>query len=126
MQVPADISEPARPLQTMQIYIVESKAYMDALASGRLVLRDGCLFLDHGSGPSASVDTSGRRRLELSSDGLLMREGDSIARVGDEIELGGGIVKGSSVAEQVVPLLPDDCVTSRVWPVSPEVRPPVG
>lgn len=55
-----------------------------------------------------------------------MMEGDSIARVGDEIELGGGIVKGSSVAEQVVPLLPDDCVTSRVWPASPEVRPAVG
>jgi hypothetical protein len=104
------------------LYTVESNAYMDALASGTLRERHGCLFLDSGAGAPRLFILPAGVGFELTSDGVLTRNGQTVARVGSPIEAGGGIVKGSWLSPQVRPMLPDVCVTSRAWLASPEVR----
>ncbi len=104
------------------LYTVESNAYMDALVRGTLQELHGCLFLDSGVGPPRLFILPAGVGFELNSDGTLLRNGQTVARVGSSIEAGGGIVKGSWLAPQVKPTLPDACITSRAWLASPEVR----
>lgn len=104
------------------LYTVESNAYMDALASGTLQERHGCLFLDAGVGAPRLFILPAGVGFELTSDGVLKRNGQTVASVGSPIEAGGGIVKGSWLAPQVKPTLPKACITSRAWLASPEVR----
>lgn len=104
------------------LYTVRSNAYMDALTSGTLRSRPGCLFLDHDVGAPRLLILPEGEGFELSSDGVLTRNGQVVARIGSPIEAGGGIVKGSRLAPQVEPALPDACITSRAWLASPEVR----
>lgn len=59
---------------------VESNAYRDALASGTLQERHGCLFLDAGVGaPRLFIPPAGVG-FELRSDGVLTRNGQNVAR----------------------------------------------
>jgi hypothetical protein len=104
------------------LYTVESNAYMDALADGTLRERHGCLFLDPGVGGLRLFILPAGEGFELRSDGVLLRNGQPVADIGSEIEAGGGIVKGTWLAPQVTPTLPEACVTSRAWLASPEVR----
>jgi len=88
---------------------------MDALASGTLQERLGCLFLDSGVGASRLFILPSGVGFEITSDGVLTRNGQKVAGVGSTIEAGGGIVKGRWLAPQVKPTLPDACITSRAW-----------
>lgn len=104
---------------------------LEALGSGELVLRDGCLFLASGmeeslliwpEGSGTEVDDQGRVTVRAPSGGLMAIEGQTSVLVGGYVgEREGDRERVESLIRESIPA---ECLADTYWAVSPEM--PVG
>jgi hypothetical protein len=91
---------------------VRSAGFMDALLQGELIVEDGCLRVSHADASNSALviwqpdyflnDNNGR--IEIWN-----REGQVIARVGEEIKLGGGSASLATFSSQLREPVPGQC-----------------
>ena len=85
---------------------------MDALGGGRLIVHNGCLAVDQRSPRPIYVLWPDGYTLVDRGDGnpvLIDAVGREVARMGDDVSLGGGYVPLEGVAESVIGGLPGAC-----------------
>jgi hypothetical protein len=101
------------------------RVVMEALLIGRLVLADGCLRIEsvHGDGSQLPIWPP---EFDLAAQGdeiqVLDGEGRVVARVGEEVYMGGGGGSATALAGCVREQLPDAC-SGPYWIVGDGVRP---
>ncbi len=84
---------------------------MDALLVGKLVLLDGCLYVDDGFGHRYLPIWPHNFALSVQGDvvQILDDTGQPVARVGDEVKIGGGEVPADQIARYSLQPLFSQC-----------------
>lgn len=104
---------------------------MEALLTGTLVERDGCLYLET---PGYAPDGRSAYWLPILPesttrwDGTTLTLGDESHRVGDEVSLGGGVSSEPTSPDDLSGMegIPDACSTEYAWLAAPPREPAAG
>lgn len=92
---------------------MRSAAFMAALLEGELTAKDGCLRVDLGDGSESHLVIWQPDYFVNDNEGVIEiwdRNGEAVARVGEEIRMGGGEVRpGEELEQQLREPLPDEC-----------------
>ncbi|CAQ02403.1 hypothetical protein ACR8AL_12795 [Clavibacter sepedonicus] len=104
---------------------------MEALLTGTLVERDGCLYLET---PGYAPDGGSAHWLPILPerttrwDGTTLALGDESHRVGDEVSLGGGVSSEPTSPYDLSGMegIPDACSTEYAWLAGPPREPAAG
>jgi hypothetical protein len=90
-------------------------ASMAALGGGRLVVHQGCLAVDQRSPrPIYVLWPDGYALVDRGADAPILVDavGHEVARLGDDVTLGGGYVPHDHADDATIGGVPDDCRTS--------------
>lgn len=102
--------------------VVGFAGYGDALTTGVLVERDGCLFLERtGSRPQLIIWPPGFAAAWIENELVVLdATGSVFARVGEPATLGGERLRPRDLAQHSQPDPTGYCQASRYWIASPE------
>jgi len=101
-------------------HVIGLQAQFDALVSGTLVEKQGCLFLEYENGTPLLLIWPGGFEPMQTNDGLVVIDagGTVFAEVGQPVTLGGGQLPAKHVGQFSEPDATGRCGASKYWLVS--------